>query len=140
MNCSLFACTLLAGLLAACGPKSNLLDPPPPPVVQNKFTLSESWRQSRLRFNGARLQPARYGNLLAVQNGEDKIALLNLTTGKEYWQKSLLQLGRRRYRGLDGQLIAVGTVKGEVLAFDHSGKPLWTYRFFYRAWLYGWRI
>lgn len=124
---SLFACTLLASLLAACGPKSNLPDPSPLPVVQNKFTLNESWRQSLAPANGARLQPARHGNLLAVQNGESKIALLNLSTGQEYWQQTLPSPAAGGV-GIDGRLVVAGTVKGQVLAFDHSGKQLWTAR------------
>lgn len=124
---SLFACSLLAAMLAGCGPKSNAPVPSPLPVVQNKLTLVESWRQSLGSAAGARLLPALQGDLVAVQSGEKKVSLLNVTTGQERWSVTLPNPAAGGV-GLGDQLMVAGTIKGEVLAFDHAGKRVWTAR------------
>ncbi|SFN23041.1 outer membrane protein assembly factor BamB [Formivibrio citricus] len=124
---SLFAGALLAALLAGCGPKSNVPVPSPLPVVQNKFTLTEAWRQSLGSAASARLQPALFGELVAVQNGEKKVSLLNLATGAERWSATLPNPAAGGV-GLGEKLLVAGTVKGEVLAFDLQGKQVWQAR------------
>ena len=124
---SLFACSLIAVLLAACGTKSNAPTPSPLPVVKNKLVLTESWRQSLEGSASARLQPALQGDLIAVQSGENKVSLLDLTTGRVRKQVTLPNPAAGGV-GLGDKLMVVGTIKGEVLAYDHAGKSLWTVR------------
>lgn len=124
---SLFACSLITAFLTGCGPKSNAPIPSPLPVVQNKFSLVESWRQSLGSAAGARLQPSQQGDFVAVQNGEKKVSLLSVSTGQERWGVTLPNPAAGGV-GLGEKLMVVGTIKGEVLAFDLDGKRVWTSR------------
>lgn len=89
--------------------------------------LKTSWQD---RVGGAGdtvLFPVVAGNSVYAAGLDGKIASFNAETGKSQW---VIDAGRKVYGGVgaDGALVAVGTAKGEVLAYDAMGQPLWQAR------------
>ena len=81
--CRSLALALASALIAACGSTSKAPQPSPLPVVQNKLQLSEQWRVSLGVAEGARLQPALYGGMLAAVSGDKRLLLLDAASGAE---------------------------------------------------------
>src|SRR5471032_1714994 len=123
---SLIAVSVVA-LVAGCSATSNAPTPSPLPVVQNKTPVLVSWRQSLGSAEGARLQPALRGDAIAAMSGEKKLVLLDAKSGVERWQVSLPNPAAGGV-GLGDDLVVVGTLKGEILAFGRDGKSRWTAR------------
>ena len=89
--------------------------------------LKSSWQE---RVGGAGdtvLFPAVVGDSIYAVGRDGKMARFNADTGKPQWN---IDSGRKISGGVgaDSSLVAVGTAKGEVLAFDVQGKPLWQAR------------
>jgi len=89
--------------------------------------LKSSWQE---RVGGAGdmvLFPAVVGDSIYAVGLDGKIARFNADTGKQQW---IIDSGRKISGGVgaDGSLVVVGTAKGEVLAFDAKGQPLWQAR------------
>ena len=79
------------------------------------------------RVGGAEVSefsPAVARNAVYAAGENGKIGRFDATTGKEVWQVNA-QHGLSAGVGSDGNLVLVGTAKGEVLAYDADGKPLW---------------
>ena len=111
--------------LAACTSTSNAPEPSPLPGVDGKVKPSVLWKEAVGGKTDYRFQPAFDGELVAVIGGDSELALLERSSGKKRWQ---IKLEHDVAGGvaISGGLIAVGTIKGEVLAFDMSGKLVWT--------------
>jgi len=89
--------------------------------------LKASWQE---RVGGAGdtvLFPAVVSDSIYAVGLDGKIARLNTETGKPQWN---IDAGRKISGGVgaDGNRVVVGTAKGEVLAFDAKGQPLWQAR------------
>jgi outer membrane protein assembly factor BamB len=89
--------------------------------------LKSSWQE---RVGGAVdtvLFPAVVSDSLYAVGLDGKIARFSADTGKQQWS---IDSGRKISGGVgaDSALVAVGTAKGEVLAFDAKGQPLWQAR------------
>lgn len=89
--------------------------------------LKPSWQE---RVGGAGdtvLFPAVVSDNIYAAGLDGKIARINADTGKQQWN---IDSGRKISGGVgaDDSLVAVGTAKGEVLAFDAKGQPLWQTR------------
>lgn len=89
--------------------------------------LKASWQE---RVGGAGdtvLFPAVVSDSVYAAGLDGKIARFNTETGKPQWN---IDAGRKISGGVgaDSRLVAVGTAKGEVLAFDAKGQPLWQAR------------
>ncbi|MBZ0093759.1 MAG: outer membrane protein assembly factor BamB [Sulfuricella sp.] len=89
--------------------------------------LRSSWQE---RVGGAGdtvLFPAVVSDSVYAAGMDGKIARFSAETGKLQWNADS---GRKISGGVgaDSGLVAVGTAKGEVLAFDAKGQPLWQAR------------
>lgn len=114
-------------LLAGCGSTSNAPKPSPLPQVQNKLQMQEVWRKSLGGVPGARLQPALRGDAIAAMSGEKRLVLLDAGSGKERWQVNLPSPAAGGV-GLGDDLVVLGTLEGEVLAYDRDAKLRWKAR------------
>jgi outer membrane protein assembly factor BamB len=89
--------------------------------------LKSSWQE---RVGGAGdtvLYPAVLGGSVYAAGMDGKIVRFSAETGKQQWN---IDSGRKISGGVgaDSSLVAVGTAKGEVLAFDARGQQLWQAR------------
>lgn len=125
------AAALAALLLAGCstldslnpfsgGAKLTELKPIPSPVA-----LKDLWQASVGGAGSHVLMPAVVGGSVYAASRDGTI--VRLEDGRELWRVST---GKVLSGGVaaDVKLVAVGTQKGEVLAFDTAGKPLWEAR------------
>ncbi|MHB1619210.1 MAG: outer membrane protein assembly factor BamB [Sulfuricella sp.] len=86
--------------------------------------LKLSWQAHVGGAGDTVLFPAVVSDSIYAVGQDGKIARFNADTGKQQWN---IDSGRKISGGIgaDGSLVAVGTAKGEVLAFDVQGQPLW---------------
>lgn len=114
-------------LLAGCGSTSNAPKPGPLPAVQAKLQLQDVWRQSLGAATGARLQPALQGDAIAAISADKRLVLLDAESGKERWQLTLPNPAAGGV-GLGRDLVVVGTLEGEILAYGRDAKLRWSAR------------
>jgi outer membrane protein assembly factor BamB len=93
--------------------------------ISASATLAALWQSSVGSAGGYVLTPAVAGSSIyaAAQDG----TLARYDNGGQVWR---INAGKPISGGVgsDGQLVVVATAKGEVLAFDNTGKSLWTAR------------
>ncbi len=98
----------------------------PAMLVEFKPTaeLKSSWQEHVGGAGDTVLFPAVVSDSIYAAGLDGKITLFSAETGKQQWS---IDSGRKISGGVgaDSSLVAVGTVKGEVLAFDTKGQPLW---------------
>ncbi|QLI82788.1 outer membrane protein assembly factor BamB [Chitinibacter fontanus] len=118
---------LLAALgLTACSSISNIPDPSPLPALSKNSHAKVRWNSSIGNDTQYRFQPAFFGDDVAVVGGNSAVALLDRKTGKAKWQVKLPQPVAGGI-GVGTNLVAVGSLKGDVIALDlATGKTLWT--------------
>jgi outer membrane protein assembly factor BamB len=100
----------------------------PGPLPELKATVNPviAWQAGVGRARPG-LAPAVSGNVVYAAALDGTLMRLDADTGRVAWRVSAgrpLSAGP----GADGTLVAVGTEKGDVLAFDTDGKPLWSSR------------
>ncbi|SFV07064.1 outer membrane protein assembly factor BamB [Pseudoduganella namucuonensis] len=128
-----FGVSLLA-LAAGCSSLSSL-NPfaaeeknKPAPLVELKGSIAvkTAWKYSVGKSGAYSFSPALAGNSLFVADADGNVARLDAATGKEQWR---VKAGSDLTAGVgaspNGQLVVVGGVKGNVIAFDGNGKQLW---------------
>jgi outer membrane protein assembly factor BamB len=117
-------CSTLSSLNPfASKPKGNQ----PAKLVELKGSMAvrTAWKLDIGKSNSYIFSPALVGNTVLVAGGEGSIARLDAASGRLLWRikaPTALSAGV----GSDGNILAVGGVKGAVLAFDMDGKKLWT--------------
>lgn len=102
---------------------------PPAKLTDFKADLSvhEAWKYSMGKAGAYVFSPALAGGDVFVADANGAIARLDAATGKQLWHvKAGTDLTAGVGVNADGTLVVVGGVKGQILAFDGSGKPLWT--------------
>jgi len=94
------------------------------PEFKPSATVALAWRQQVSAAGGAVFTPAigKGGVFAAGQDGQ--IARFDAGSGSQVWR---IDAGRKLSSGVGvgDNLVLVGTGKGDVLAFDYDGKPLW---------------
>ncbi|STQ90869.1 outer membrane protein assembly factor BamB [Iodobacter fluviatilis] len=110
--------------LSACSTVSNAPEPSPLPVISQSLSVSSQWRASVGDKTLFRFVPAVDGDLIVVAGSPDKLQALDATSGNSRWQIKTEQAIAGGV-GLGNDVIAVGSVKGVVLAYDRGGKFLW---------------
>jgi len=84
------------------------------------------WKHSTGKAGAFVFNPALADNSLFVADADGNIERLDAATGKVQWRsKAGVNLTAGVGVAADGKVIAVGGVKGQLLAFDGSGKALW---------------
>jgi outer membrane protein assembly factor BamB len=100
--------------------------PGPLPEIQATVTAQAAW-QASIGKARAGFAPAVTGDAVYVAAADGTLARLEAATGRSVWR---ISAGKALSAGVgaDTTLVVVGTDKGEVLAFDVDGKPLWQSR------------
>lgn len=131
------ACLVLAGCgtlgsmlpsipMPSFGWFSNAKKPGPLPEIQAKVTPQLAW-QAPVGKAAPGLAPAVTADAVYAAASDGTLTKLDLRTGRTLWR---VNAGRRLSAGAgaDATLVAVGTAKGEVLAFGSDGKAVWEAR------------
>jgi len=96
----------------------------PLPAFDAKATAQLNWQVSLGGSGGAGFAPAVRADTVYAASTDGALVSVDPATGTQRWRSNAgkpLSAGV----GADESVLAVGTNKGEVLAFDASGKPLW---------------
>lgn len=117
----------LLALLAGCSlfsSKDTKIQPAALVDLKGGTTPRTVWKYSLGKAGNAVFTPALVGDNLFVADGDGVLARLNAASGKELWR---VKTGTDLTAGVgsDGEVVAVGGVKGAILAYDASGKQLW---------------
>jgi outer membrane protein assembly factor BamB len=102
----------------------DAVKPGPLPAYQRSAVATVKWRVA-LGVNGAaNFAPAVLSDVVYASAPDGTIVSVDAATGRQNWR---IKADRPLKSGIGASLVAVavGTDKGEVLAFDTSGKPLW---------------
>jgi outer membrane protein assembly factor BamB len=129
------ACIAALALAAACSSYNPLKwvgimsDPANPPTplapIEPKLTPRAAWTASVGKSAGLNLRPAIEGGRVYAASADGAISVLAEDDGRlvsRFETKSPISGG---LEVADGRIVA-GTLKGQVLAYDTSGKALWT--------------
>lgn len=110
--------------LTACSTVSNAPTPLPLPVFEQSLPVEMQWRSPAGDKTQFRFVPAVDGDLLVTAGSPDKLQAMDVSTGRVRWQISTGQ-DIAGGVGLGAGVIAVGSIKGVVLAYDRGGKFVW---------------
>lgn len=98
----------------------------PTPLVAFKpvVSLKTGWQAKTGKAQGYAFVPALGSNAIYVAGNDGQLAKLDAANGAALWR---IQTGARLSAGVGvgDDLELVGTLKGQLLAFDGSGKPRW---------------
>lgn len=135
MTRAFFCAALTLAAVAGCSTVSDMYGrvfggsegPKPTPLVQFKPSASARvvWQASIGGAGDAAFTPAYDQGSVYVASRAGALARLDAATGRQMWR---IDAHRRLSGGVGAgeNRVLVGTDKGEVLAFDESGKALWT--------------
>ncbi len=106
------------------GSRSPAPEMAPLPPLTNSVAVSTLWQASIGNSQQAVFSPAVAGDSVYAAAYDGAITRLDAGSGKQLWR---INAGERLTGGVgsDGKLVAVGSGKGEVLAFDTTGTALW---------------
>ena len=95
----------------------------PLPELKPTVTARAEWQVPVGRAQPG-LAPALGASAVYVAASDGTLIRVDPTTGRQVWRTSV---GKRLSAGVgaDDSVVAVGTEKGEVLAYSAEGKPLW---------------
>jgi outer membrane protein assembly factor BamB len=125
---------VLAALVSGCQTVASTYDrvfgaqpkrkPAELPVLQARITPKVLWQGSVGSAEKSTFSPAAAGRVVYAVGASGQLAGFDAVTGQ---QAMRVDVGQRVSGGVgaSASLVLVGTSKGEVLAFDASGKPLW---------------
>jgi outer membrane protein assembly factor BamB len=132
-------CALVASaLLSACSTLSTWLPTIPTPFswfhsgptygplpdYQAKATPRLNWQVAVGGKVGGGFAPAVLPDVVYAAGDDGTLVSIDSATGATRW-RSTAGMPLSAGVGADATLVVVGTLKGDVLAFDTSGKPLW---------------
>jgi outer membrane protein assembly factor BamB len=110
--------------LAWLGIGKGVPKPGPLPAYENTATATVNWQVALGAKGGANFAPAVLPQVIYASVPDGTIVSVDPATGRQNWR---IKADKPLQAGVGASLAAVivGTQKGEVLAFDNSGKPLW---------------
>ena len=115
---------LVAAGLVACSGNSRVRKPAELVPVTNQFDLQPVWSTSIGSSETFNFHPVVAGDAVYVASHRGNLAKINLASGSKVWEISVperLAIGP----GSDGRITATVSIKGNVYAYDDTGKPLW---------------
>ena len=115
----------LAISLVACSGNSRVRKPAELTPVSNQFEMVPMWTADIGSSETFNFHPAIAGDGAYTASHSGDVTKIDLATGKKIWEASVperLAIGP----GSDGRITAVVGIKGNVYAFDDTGKQLWT--------------
>ncbi len=109
------------------GSRSAAPEMAPLPALTDTIKVNTLWQANVGNSREAIFSPAVAGDRVYAAASDGTIASLDAASGKQLWR---INAGERLTGGVgaDAGLVAVGSGKGEVLAFDRSGTALWKAR------------
>jgi outer membrane protein assembly factor BamB len=110
--------------LAWLGIGRGAAKPGPLPAYENTVVATVDWQVALGAKGGANFAPAVLPQVIYASAPDGTIVSVDPATGRQNWRikaDKTLQAGA----GASLAAVVVGTDKGEVLAFDNSGKALW---------------
>src|SRR5512147_303573 len=122
----LVACVSLGVALAGCSWFGKDEKPPAPlPDFRAAANAQIAWQQSLDAPGVAGFSPVGAGDAVVAAAPDGTLASFDAASGRPNWR---IKAGSKLSAGVgaEGDTIVVGTSKGDVLAFDRSGKPKWT--------------
>ena len=98
--------------------------PGPLPAYDARAAAQIRWQAAIGGKGGAGFAPAILANAVYAAGPDGTIVSVDLATGRQNWR---VNAGKPLSAGVgaDAGVIVVGTDKGDVLAFDDTGKPRW---------------
>jgi outer membrane protein assembly factor BamB len=110
--------------LAWLGIGRSVAKPGPLPAYQSTAVATVKWQVALGVKGGANFTPAVLTDVIYASAPDGTIVSVNAVTGRQNWR---IKTDNPLKSGIGASLaaVAVGTEKGEVLAFDTSGKALW---------------
>ncbi len=117
--------TIPAPSLSWIGLGSDSHKPGPLPTFTARVTPKVDWQLALGAKGGESFTPAVRPDVIYAAAPDGTIVSVDRATGRQNWRVKAdkpLSAGV----GASAGVIAVGTAKGDVLAFDSSGKPLWS--------------
>ncbi len=98
--------------------------PGPLPAYQSIATATVKWKVALGVKGGENFAPAVLADVIYASAPDGTIVSVDPATGRQRWR---IKADRPLQAGVGASLttVAVGTQKGEVLAFDNNGKALW---------------
>jgi outer membrane protein assembly factor BamB len=106
------------------GSRSAVAEMAPLPPLTDSIAVSALWQANIGNSEQAVFDPAVAGGSVYAAAFDGAITRLDAASGKQLWR---ISAGERLTGGVgsDGKMVAVGSGKGEVLAFDANGTALW---------------
>jgi outer membrane protein assembly factor BamB len=110
--------------LAWLGIGKDTAKPGPLPAYQSIATATVNWKVALGVKGGANFAPAVLADVIYASAPDGTIISVDPATGREKWR---IKADMPLQAGVGASLttVAVGTQKGDVLAFDNNGKALW---------------
>jgi outer membrane protein assembly factor BamB len=115
---------VVATALVACSGSSRVRKPAELVSVTNQFDLQPVWSTSVGSSETFNFHPVVAGDAVYAASHRGNLAKIDLATGNKVWEVSVperLAIGP----GSDGRVTVAVSIKGNVYAYDDSGKPLW---------------
>ena len=121
---SSLAIAVVAAALVACSGNSRVRKPAELVPVTNQFDLQPVWSTSIGSSETFNFHPVVAGDAVYVASHRGNLAKINLASGSKVWEISVperLAIGP----GSDGRITAAVSIKGNVYAYDDTGKQIW---------------
>lgn len=93
--------------------------------IKPTLTLTQAWRASVGASGQFAFTPAVVGDTVYAAGENGDLAAVDAATGAQKWRVSTIKEGLSAGVGAFGDTIVVGTVKGDVLAYDTKGVAKW---------------
>ena len=115
---------LISAALVACSGNSRVRKPAELVEVKNQFDLQPVWSTSVGSSESFNFHPVVAGNSVYAASHRGNLAKIDLASGNKVWEVSVperLAIGP----GSDGRTTVAVSIKGNVYAYDDTGKALW---------------
>ena len=115
---------MVASALVACSGNSRVRKPAELVSVSNQFDLQPVWSTSVGSSETFNFHPVVAGDAVYAASHRGNLAKIDLMSGNKMWEASVperLAIGP----GSDGRVTVAVSIKGNVYAYDDTGKPIW---------------
>jgi outer membrane protein assembly factor BamB len=121
---NLFLIGFLASALVACSGNERVRKPAELVPVTNQFDMQSVWSTNVGSSENFNFHPVVAGDAVYAASHDGNLVKLDLQSGKKLWEVAVpedLSIGP----GSDGRTTVAVSTKGNVYAYDDTGKSLW---------------